>query len=107
MLASVLLVAGCGQQTATVVYDSKKALLAADEIALAYLQQPPCIGAAQLTCVDPTIKASIKAASAKVTAARHAITAAVAIGQAADTVALDTAIAEFVAATAPFASLVK
>lgn len=71
ILAALLVVAGCTNPpaTSTVVYDAKKSLLAADAIALAYLGQPPCVGAARVDCVDASIKAQIKVNQARAYAA--------------------------------------
>ncbi len=98
---------GCGQQATTATYDAKQALLAADNVALAYLAQPACVGAPAVTCVDPATKARIKAASATATAARHAVDAAIAAGKTPDNASLTAAIVAFAGVVAPFQSLVK
>jgi hypothetical protein len=107
-LLLVLTLAGCGEKTATATYDAKQALLTADRVALVYLSQPPCPpGQTSVTCVDPAAKARIKAASATVTALRHAADDAVKAGRTPDSASLTAAIVEFASVVAPFQSLVK
>lgn len=104
---TVVVLAACTPTTKTATYDAKAALLAADNIALAYLSQPPCIAAAAVTCVDPGVKTQIKTASARATVARKAVDAAVAIGQAGDAAGFQAAVVDFAAVVAPYAILVK
>lgn len=105
--ALVLVLGACTKQpVTTAVYDSKKTLLVAEDIAVVYLAQPPCAGPAAVTCVDPGIKAKIKAATMQATKARKAVDQAVAIGQAPDTASMDAAIIALAATVAPYAALI-
>lgn len=106
IFAGALLLAGCGDKAATTTYEAKQALLVADNIALAYLAQPPCGPVVAITCVDPATKARIKAASATASAARKAADAAIAAGKTPDNATLTAAILAFGAVVAPMQSLV-
>lgn len=90
--------AGCTKaDTTTTLYDVKRSLLAADNIALAYLAQPPCAGPARADCVDSGIKVRIKLANAKALAAVKAADVSNAAGGSTEVVIAQAAVAGLLA----------
>lgn len=103
-VGSIALLNGCANQPAntvntvntvnTALYGAGKALATAQALALTYLSQAPCpAGKTALTCVDPAVKAKIKADSQAATSAYDAAVTANAVSGSAELTALAAATA--------------